>query len=115
MHLTDLLYVVHTVQQVKLSPLGCAQGAKNWVIEKFAAGPKFFFAARHQVVHLSNLGANFSEYLLYGNASRLGHARGFPAGGEIAEFQNNERAHPLLPSLSVGQRLPGLRDTSESL
>ena len=111
----DLFYVVHAVEQVKLPPLGCGERTKDRVIEEFAVGPKFFFAARHQVIHFSNLGANLGQHFLQGNAARPSHGRGFPACGEIAESQDDERLRPLLPGLSGGQRLTGFGDAGKSL
>ena len=105
----DLFYVVHAVEPVKLSPLGGGQRAENRVIEEFAVRPKFCFAARHHVIHFSNLGANLGQHLLHGNAARTSYGRGFPAGRKVAESQNDEGARPLPPSLSGGQLTSRLR------
>jgi hypothetical protein len=99
---------------VKLPPLGGSERPENGMVEEFAAGAQLFLAAADDVVHVGNCRANFSENFFWGDAARTSDRRGFAAGGQVTESNDDQGAGSLSPSLGGSERVSGFGEALES-
>jgi hypothetical protein len=111
----ELLYVMQAMHQVKLPPLGCRERAEDGMIEKFLARSEFLLAAANNVIHLSDLRADFGTHFFGWNSAGASDGRGLPAGGQMAESHNHKGSASLGPGLSSREGLAGFEDALESL
>jgi hypothetical protein len=111
----ELLYVMQAMYQVKLPPLGCRERAEDGMIEKFLARSEFLLAAANNVIHLSDLRADFGTHFFGWNSAGASDGRGLPSGGQMAESHNHKGSASLGPGLSSREGLAGFDDALESL
>jgi hypothetical protein len=110
-----LLYVMQAMHQMELPPLGCRERTEDGMIEKFLARSEFLLAAANNVVHLSDLRADFGTHFFGWNSAGASDGRGFPAGGQMPESHNHKGSASLGTRLSSREGLAGFDDALESL
>ena len=102
---SNLFYVMEAVQEMKLSPLSCGEGAEDGMAQKYSARAQLLFAARNTVVHFGNFRSNLGQYLLWRQSAWTRDGRGFSAGGQISQTHDDQLTAALRPGLSCNQRL----------
>ena len=84
------------------------------MIEKFLARSEFLLAAANNVIHLSDLRADFGTHFFGWNSAGASDGR-LPAGGQMAESHNHKGSASLGPGLSSREGLPASTTRSNPL
>ena len=62
---SNLFHVMQAMHKMKLSPLGCGEGAEDGMVQQFAARAQFLFAARNAVIHFGDFQPDFGQHLFW--------------------------------------------------